>query len=67
MGRAPEARSRFTREARSVGRNLVAEMRNQVLKELDEARLDLSRVEDAIGAFDDKTVRIIRSNAGLDD
>ena len=58
---------RQAREARLVGRNLVVEMRNEVLKELDEARLDLARVEDAIGAFDDETVRIIRANAGLED
>ncbi len=55
------------REARLAGRNLVVEMRNQVLKELDEARLDLARVEDAVNQFDQETVRIIRANAGLDD
>ena len=52
--------------ARSDGRNLVAEMRNQVIKELEEAELDLQKVEAVLRDFDDETVRIIRSNAGLD-
>lgn len=53
--------------ARSGGRNLVAEMRNQVIKELQEAELDLQRVAAVLGDFDEETVRIIRANAGLDD
>ena len=52
--------------ARSDGRNLIVEMRNQVIEELKEAELDLERVEAVLGDFDDETVRIIRSNAGLD-
>jgi ribose 5-phosphate isomerase len=52
--------------ARSDGRNLVVEMRNQVIKELKEAELDLERVEAVLGDFDQETVRIIRANAGLD-
>lgn len=52
--------------ARSDGRNLVAEMRNQVIKELREAELDFQRVEAVLNDFDEETVRIIRSNAGLD-
>ncbi len=55
------------KQARLAGRNLVVEMRNEVLKELDEARLDLARVEDAVNGFDDETVKIIRTNAGLGD
>jgi hypothetical protein len=52
--------------ARSGGRNLVVEMRNQVIQELKEAELDLEKVEAVLSDFDDETVRIIRSNAGLD-
>ena len=52
--------------ARSDGRNLIVEMRNQVIEELKEAELDLERVEAVLGDFDDETVRIIRSNVGLD-
>lgn len=53
-------------DARTSGRNLVAEMRNQVIKELEEARRDLKKVEAVLKDFDEDTVRIIRSNAGLD-
>ena len=52
--------------ARCDGRNLVAEMRNQVIKELKEAELDLERVEAVLSDFDQETIRIIRANAGLD-
>ena len=52
--------------ARSDGRNLVAEMRNQVIQELKQAEVDLERVEAVLSDFDEETVRIIRSNAGLD-
>jgi hypothetical protein len=53
-------------EARASGRNLVVEMRNQVLKEIEEAERDLRKVEAALADFDDATVKIIRANAGLD-
>lgn len=52
--------------ARSDGRNLVAEMRNQVIQELQQAELDLQQVEAVLSDFDEETVRIIRANAGLD-
>jgi hypothetical protein len=52
--------------ARADGRNLVVEMRNQVIQELKEAELDLQKVEAVLSDFDEETVRIIRSNAGLD-
>jgi hypothetical protein len=51
--------------ARADGRNLVVEMRNQVIQELKEAELDLQKVEAVLSDFDEETVRIIRSNAGL--
>jgi hypothetical protein len=54
-------------EARSNGRNLVIEMRNQVIKEIDEAERDLRKVQAVLGDFDEETIRIIRANAGLDD
>lgn len=54
-------------EARSNGRNLVVEMRNQVIKEIEEAERDLQRVQAVLADFDEETVRIIRANAGLDD
>jgi hypothetical protein len=54
-------------KARSGGRNLVVEMRNQVLKEIKEAERDLQKVHRVLGDFDEETVRIIRANAGLDE
>ena len=54
-------------EARSDGRNLVVEMRSQVIKEIDEAERDFQKVQAVLADFDEETVRIIRVNAGLDD
>jgi hypothetical protein len=54
-------------EARSNGRNLVVEMRNQVIKEINEAERDLRKVQAVLADFDEETIRIIRANAGLDD
>lgn len=54
-------------EARSGGRNLVVEMRKQVLKEIEEAERDLQKVQHVLGDFDEATVKIIRANAGFDD
>ena len=52
-------------EARARGRNIIAEMRAQVIAELDEARKDLAQVEEALAGLDDATVKIIRTCAGL--
>lgn len=54
-------------DARSKGRNLVIEMRNQVIKKIEEAERDLRKVQAVLVDFDEETVRIIRANAGLDD
>lgn len=54
-------------DARSKGRNLVIEMRNQVIKKIEEAERDLRKVQAVLADFDEETVRIIRANAGLDD
>lgn len=53
-------------EARKEGRNFVAEMRNNVLSELVQARSHLKKVEEAIQEeFEAKTVLAIRRRAGL--
>ena len=52
-------------EARAQGRNYVAEMRAQVIAELEEAEADLERVESALAELDGDVVKLIRTNAGL--
>ena len=52
-------------EARGRGRNFVVEMRNQVIEELEQARADLEKVEEALAGFDGDVVKLIRANAGL--
>jgi hypothetical protein len=56
---------RQAQQARRHGRNMIAELRNQVVQELDQARQDLQRVEAALADLDGDAVRIIRANAGL--
>lgn len=52
-------------DARRHGRNYIVEMRRQVLDETQQAEQDLQEVEQALAAFDQETVKIIRANAGL--
>lgn len=52
-------------EARAQGRNYVAEMRSQVMAELEEAEADLEKVEEALADLDGETVKLIRANSGI--
>lgn len=53
-------------EARIQGRNWVIELRNRVVDQLNEARLELRRVNEAVKELDKKTARIVRLRAGLE-
>ncbi len=53
-------------EARMQGRNWVIELRNRVVDQLNEARLELRRVSEAVKELDEKTARIVRLRAGLE-
>ena len=57
---------RESNAARVQGRNWVIELRNQVVDRLNEARLELRRVSEAVKELDEKTARIVRLRAGLE-
>ena len=52
--------------AQVQGRNWVIELRNQVMDQLNDTRLELRRVREAVNDLEVKTARIIRLRAGLD-
>ena len=52
--------------AQARGRNWVVELRNQVVDQLNDARIELRRVREAVNELDPKVSRIIRLRAGLE-
>ncbi len=56
---------REAEQARREGRNLIAELRGRVVRDLEQARADRVKVEETLAEWDESVVKIIRANAGL--